>query len=214
MFYLALSQPFRFAAFCICMTEKWKRRWRTAWIPNLADRLAFSKAYIEEWFQTPASQESTRVPSICSCQYHPSLPSFPTPRAALLWRGEGVQGVLTLFCSGAAQVCHDDRVMELKEQLEMEEEDGDRQEEEEEVESGEASQRDAPMRCIIKQRNKDARAVSLHARHASVEVQVQCVNVVIGVLVVHGELHVVRVVPIVVCDDAVVRRTLVLIALI
>ena len=41
------------------------------------------------------------------------------------------------------------------------------------------------------------------------------VNVVIGVLVVHCELHVVvRVhVPLVVCDDAVVRRTLVLIAL-
>ena len=56
-------------------------------------------------------------------------------------RGEGVQGVLTLFCSGAAQVCHDDRVVELKEQLEVEEEDGDRQEEEKvEVESGEASQ--------------------------------------------------------------------------
>ena len=40
------------------------------------------------------------------------------------------------------------------------------------------------------------------------------VNVVIGVLVVHCELHVVvRVDPLVVCDDAVVRRTLVLIAL-
>ena len=49
-------------------------------------------------------------------------------------RGEGVQGVLTLFCSGAAQVCHDDRVVELKEQLEVEEEDGDRQEEKVEVE--------------------------------------------------------------------------------
>ena len=49
-------------------------------------------------------------------------------------RGEGVEGVLTLFCSGAAQVCHDDRVVELKEQLEVEEEDGDRQEEKEEVE--------------------------------------------------------------------------------
>ena len=45
-------------------------------------------------------------------------------------RDEGVQGVLTLFCSGAAQVCHDDRVVELREQLEVEEEDGDRQEEE------------------------------------------------------------------------------------
>ena len=47
-------------------------------------------------------------------------------------RGEGVQGVLTLFCSGAVQVYHDDRVVELKEQLEVEEEDGDRQVEEEE----------------------------------------------------------------------------------
>ena len=43
--------------------------------------------------------------------------------------------------------------------------------------------------------------------HAIVEV-----NVVIGVLVVHCELLVVRVVPVVVSDDAVVRRTLVLIA--
>ena len=38
------------------------------------------------------------------------------------------------------------------------------------------------------------RAVSVHVRHASVEVQVQCVNVVIGVVL--GELHVVRVVPV------------------
>ena len=37
-------------------------------------------------------------------------------------RGEGVQGVLTLFSSGAAQVCHDDRVVEFKEQLEVDEE--------------------------------------------------------------------------------------------
>ena len=36
-------------------------------------------------------------------------------------RGEGVQGVLTLFCSGAAQAFHDDHVVELKEQLEVEE---------------------------------------------------------------------------------------------
>ena len=47
-----------------------------------------------------------------------------------------------------------------------------------------------------------------YVHHAIVEV-----NVVIGVLVVHFELLVVRVVPVVVCDDAVVRRTLVLIAL-
>ena len=43
----------------------------------------------------------------------------------------------------------------------------------------------------------------MHVRHASVEVQVQRVNVVIGVVL--GELLVVRVVPLVVCDDAVVR---------
>ena len=55
------------------------------------------------------------------------------------------------------------------------------------------------------------RAVSVHVRHASVEVQVQCVNVVIGVVL--GELHVVRVVPAFDCD-AVVDLTLVLIAVI
>ena len=54
-------------------------------------------------------------------------------------------------------------------------------------------------------------ASSVHVRHASVEVQVQCVNVVIGVVL--GELHVVHVIPLVVCDDSVIRRTLVLIAL-
>ena len=43
-------------------------------------------------------------------------------------RVEGVQGVLTLFCSGVAQTCHDDRVVELKEQLVVEEVDGERQE--------------------------------------------------------------------------------------
>ena len=63
-------------------------------------------------------------------------------------RSEGVQSALTLFCSGAAQVCHDDRV-ELKEQLEVEEEDGDKQDEEIEVENGEASQRDAPMNMTV-----------------------------------------------------------------
>ena len=57
-------------------------------------------------------------------------------------RVEDVQGVLTLFCSGAAQVvCHALRVGELREQLEVEEEDGDRQEEEEKVENGEVESR-------------------------------------------------------------------------
>ena len=63
---------------------------------------------------------------------------------------------------------------------------------------------------IIKCGTKMRVQSSMHVRHASVEVQVQCVNVVIGVVL--GELHVVRVVPVVVCDDAVVRRTLVPIA--
>ena len=40
----------------------------------------------------------------------------------------GVQDALTLFCGGVAQTCHDDRVVELKEQLVVEEVDGGRQE--------------------------------------------------------------------------------------
>ena len=56
-------------------------------------------------------------------------------------------------------------------------------------------------------------AVSVHVRHACVEVQVHYVTVVVGVVL--GDLHVVRVVPMVVIDDdAVVRRTLVLTAVI
>ena len=43
-------------------------------------------------------------------------------------RGEGFQGVLTLICGGVAQTCHDDRVVELKEQLGVEEVDGEGQE--------------------------------------------------------------------------------------
>ena len=40
----------------------------------------------------------------------------------------GVQGALTLFCGEVGQTCHDDRVVELKEQLVVEEVDGERQE--------------------------------------------------------------------------------------
>ena len=40
----------------------------------------------------------------------------------------GVQGALTLFCGGVAQTCHDDRVVELKKQLGIEEVDGEGQE--------------------------------------------------------------------------------------
>ena len=64
-------------------------------------------------------------------------------------RVEGVQGVLTLFCSGAAQTCHDDRVVELKEQLGIEEEDGKGQEEKvKEVGRG-SSQRERAMSMTV-----------------------------------------------------------------
>ena len=53
---------------------------------------------------------------------------------------ESVQGVLTLFGRGKAQVCHDLREVELREHLEVEEEDGDRQEEKVE-EKGEVESR-------------------------------------------------------------------------
>ena len=64
------------------------------------------------------------------------------------------------------------------------------------------------MRCHHQVWNKNACAGSVHVRHASVEVRV-C-NVSTSSLVsLLGQRHVVRVVPVVVCDDAVVRRTLV-----
>ena len=67
------------------------------------------------------------------------------------------------------------------------------------------------MKCAVSSSSVEQCALcadSTHdVHHAIVEVKV-----VIGVLVVHCELLVVRVVPVVVCDDAVVRRTLVLIA--
>ena len=44
-------------------------------------------------------------------------------------RGQGVHIVLTLICGGAAQTCDDDRVVEIKEQLGVEEVDGEGQEE-------------------------------------------------------------------------------------
>ena len=40
----------------------------------------------------------------------------------------GVQGALALFCGGVAQICHDDRVVELQEQLVVVEVDGEGQE--------------------------------------------------------------------------------------
>ena len=64
-------------------------------------------------------------------------------------RGEGVQGVLTLFCGGVAQTCHDDRVVELKEQLGIEEEDGEGQEEKSKGRRERSSQRERAMSMTV-----------------------------------------------------------------
>ena len=147
---------------------------------------------------------------------------------------EDVQGVLTLFCSGAAQVvCHALRVVELREQLEVEEEDGDRQEEKRRSRKWRGSnQRDAPMvmtvddnevrseleswnaKCetITTVEQCAVRADSVHVRHATVEMQVQCVNVVIGVVLVVLLVDV-RVVPVLLCDAVVLLTYFVLKAL-
>ena len=128
-----------------------------------------------------------------------------------------VQGALTLFCGGVAQAFHDDRVVELKEQLVVEEVDGERQ-------KGKGERRGRvkenapwmtwrqcdcselePMRCEMTSSGVEEcalRARSTHGvHHAIVEV-----NIVIGVVL--GELHVVVCIhiPLVVCDDAVVFR--------
>ena len=63
-------------------------------------------------------------------------------------RGERVQGVLTLFCSGAAQACHDDRVVELKEQLEVEE-DGEGQDGQGKGRRERSSQRERAMSMTV-----------------------------------------------------------------
>ena len=56
----------------------------------------------------------------------------------------GVQGALTLFCGGVAQTCHDDPVVELKEQLIVEEVDGERQEGKVKEEGGDRVKENAP----------------------------------------------------------------------
>ena len=60
------------------------------------------------------------------------------------WEG-GVQSALTLLCGGVAQTCHDDRVVELKEQLVVEEVDGERQEGKVKEEGERSSQRERAM---------------------------------------------------------------------
>ena len=56
-----------------------------------------------------------------------------------------VVGVLTLSVGGVAQTCHDDRVVELREQLGVEEVDGEGQEGTVGSRKGEASQRGCAM---------------------------------------------------------------------
>ena len=57
----------------------------------------------------------------------------------------GVQGALTLFCGGVAQAFHDDRVVELKEQLVVEEVDGEGQGRKEKERKERSSQRERAM---------------------------------------------------------------------
>ena len=64
--------------------------------------------------------------SICAC--HPQLIESVKTGLGSCERSEGVAGVLTLNVGGVAQTCHDDRVVELKEQLVVEEVDGEGQE--------------------------------------------------------------------------------------
>ena len=90
------------------------------------------------------------LPEICSSGSNFDASAISSKSGALAFTSicegvEDVQGFLTLFFNGAAQVCHALRVDELSEQLEVEEEDGDRQEEEEEIKSGEASQGECAM---------------------------------------------------------------------
>ena len=69
------------------------------------------------------------------------------------------------------------------------------------------------MRCAVSSSSVEQCALCASSTH-DVHHAIVGVNVVTGVLVVHCELLVVRVVPVVVYDDAVVRRALGLIAFI
>ena len=57
----------------------------------------------------------------------------------------GVQGALTLFFGGVAQACHNDRVVELKGQLVVEEVDGEGQEGKVKEEGRKSSQGECAM---------------------------------------------------------------------
>ena len=128
--------------------------------------------------------------------------------------GGDVVGVVTPLVGGAAQTFHDDRVVELRVQLGVQEVDGEGQEGTGRSGKGETSQRGcammmtmdecgktqelSQMRCEMTSSVKERalRARSTHGvHHAIVEV-----NIVIGVVL--GEVLVARVVPLVV--DAVI----------
>ena len=132
----------------------------------------------------------------------------------------GVQGALTLFCGGVAQTCHNDRVVELKEQLGVEEVDGEKQEGKVKEEGRGRVKRERAYEWTQNLRHEVCGVITSVKQCAlcassthDVHHAIVGVNDVTGVLVVKCELLVARVDPVVVCDDAVVRRTLVLIAL-
>ena len=123
-------------------------------------------------------------------------------RLCIFCEGSGdVVGVLTLLVGGVAQAFHDDRAVELRVQLGVEEVDGKGQEGTGRSRKGEAELE--PMRCEMTSSVEECalRARSTHGvHHAIVEV-----NIVIGVVL--GEVLVARVVPLVV-DAVVIGLTL------
>ena len=71
----------------------------------------------------------TRPPAVSVTLPSSTLEFLPFHMSSKICKGVGgVQGALTLFCGGVAQAFHDDRVVELKEQLVVEEVDGEGQE--------------------------------------------------------------------------------------
>ena len=156
------------------------------------------------------------------------LPSKPRTQREREWfpgsmsvRGGDVVGVLTLLVGGVAQAFHDDRVVELRVQLGVQEVEGKRQGRTGRNRKGETSQRGCAMMMTMDECEKTQdlsqwgvgrhqvwksalRARSTHGvHHAIVEV-----NIVIGVVL--GEVFVARLVPLDV--DAVLGLTLGLIA--
>ena len=115
-----------------------------------------------------------------------------------------VAGVLILLVGGVAQDFNDDRVVELRVQIGVEEVDGEGQEGTSRSRKREASQRECamddmemvmkrlrlePMRCEMTSPGVEEYAICASSAHDMNHANV-CVNVVIDVLVVICELHV------------------------